>query len=119
MLAPAGAQSRVGSLQVDCPDNVAEGEAFLVEISSNARVDGVTVHWLGREVTPQLTYEGGKLRTVVMLGVGMKERLRKSSYELKVVMKSSAGDKTFTKTVNRTTDKQYPEQHLEVDWVER
>ena len=114
-LAPARAQSPGGALVVQCPDRVPEGEIFLVDIAGNAKASGVTVYWLGRELSPQLVTKNGKATAVVMLGVGMKELLSKSSYELKVVMRGAKGDETFTKTITRTTDKQYPEQHLEVD----
>jgi hypothetical protein len=113
--APALAHPHDGELRVHCPDAVPEGEAFLVNIATDVQVDGFSVHWLGKELLPDIIRKNGETSAIVMLGVGMKERLRKNEYELRVEMISPAGNETFEKMIRRTTDKKYPEQHLEVE----
>ena len=96
-----------------CPSSVPEGEPFFARVEADEPVDRVVFTWLGKEVAvlPDRIEDGYQAQ--VLLGMGMKEKLKGDSHVLAVRVDRPQGGADLTQTVSRT-DKAYPEQHLEV-----
>ncbi len=100
-------------LDVKCPSEVPEGEAFQVSVATKATVEALTVHWLGKTLTPEFWWENGTTSATFLLGFGMKERLTGDTHTLKIELNTADGLSTWEKEIRRAA-KDYPEQHLEV-----
>jgi len=75
-LAAADGEARAGvftsgALSVSLPDEVAEGQPFLVEIGVAGPAERVQLEWLGRSVEISLAREGASSRGLALLGVGL------------------------------------------------
>ena len=69
-VALAAAQAK-GGLSVTAPDQVAEGQPFLVDIRAEGAVKSAAVEWLGKRAEISLSREGGASRARVLLGAGL------------------------------------------------
>ncbi len=105
-------QGHAGPVTVQCPDEVGDGRAFAVWLTSDRAVDPVTVRWLGREITVALEpSEQGGFKAVVFLGWGL--ALQDPTNTLQVEVPTSDGPVRFAKAV-AVLELEYPEEHLTV-----
>lgn len=64
----------MAAVQLDCPQSVPEGEAFVVRVVSDGPLVSVTFRFLGKEVRSVVTRDGEQMTSWALLGIGMHER---------------------------------------------
>ncbi|WP_272881419.1 M23 family metallopeptidase [Fundidesulfovibrio soli] len=96
-----------GGLSVTAPDDMAEGQPFLVDIRADGAAKTAAVEWLGKRAEISLVREGGASRAQVLLGAG----LGQVPGEHMLAVSSDGGRDQVTCTV-RVTPGVFPEQRL-------
>ncbi len=114
---PGGAAAQEAVPRLECPEGVAEGEPFFATVYSPRPMLSVRAHWLGKEVVLTQYHHRGGYSATALLGLSLRERLKGSRFELRVVVRSASvhgvEETTFSHGIRRI-GKSFPEERLTV-----
>lgn len=110
LLFMASAVAAEAGISLAYPQKAVLGQAFLIRVTSSDPISEVSVHWLAKEFSPEVTNWAGRDVALAMLGTDvLSDKPGKKKFVLRVV--AGGKERKFKRTV-RIVDKDYPVQKL-------
>lgn len=108
---PAGSAADAEAATVlAAPSKVGEGQPFIVRLTSDQPLESVSVHWLGKQVTPSISVWNNRHVALAMLGTDVLNA-KPGKQDLAVIASIDGKENTFRRSV-RIVPEEYPKQEL-------